>query len=148
MKSNIKILLLILLGVLLITLGLLVIYRKNSGQIIGDEKGISIENLLPKNEKKEAEQASQAQVGQKMFLEVSFPINGATFTSPTISVKGTTLPYAEIFINDVEAKADSSGNFSVNLTLEEGENLIYILANDSSGNFIEKELTVNLQSFE
>jgi hypothetical protein len=148
MKNKGNALLYIFIIVLLVTLGILVIYFKNSGQKASGLKGINIENILPKNEKKEAEQASEAQTGKKMFLEVISPKNGSTFTSSPISVKGSSLPYAEIFINDVETKADSLGNFSVNLTLEEGENMIYVLANDSLGNFLENELAVTLQTFE
>ena len=47
-----------------------------------------------------------------------------------------------MFVNESETKADSSGNFSATLTLDEGENYILVVANDSSGNYAEKEFTI------
>ena len=40
------------------------------------------------------------------------------------------------------------GNFSVNYNLDEGENLLTIVANDQAGNYAEKEMTVFLQTQE
>lgn len=84
----------------------------------------------------------------KIFLEISQPQDGATIDDLSVFVKGKTLPRAEVFINEVETKANSQGNFSARITLDEGENLIYVLANDAEGNFLEKEITVIVESFE
>lgn len=75
-------------------------------------------------------------------LVVTSPVNNVTVTSSTIVVKGKTLSGADVFVNDVETKADSNGNFSVSLDLDEGENYILIVANDINGNYSEKDMTV------
>lgn len=77
-----------------------------------------------------------------LSLILSSPTNGQTVTTSQIIVAGKTTPKAEIFINDVELSADANGNFSQSLTLEEGENYILIVANDTDGNFGEKELSI------
>lgn len=75
-------------------------------------------------------------------LTVSSPGNNTTTSSESISVKGKTVAGAEVFVNDVETRADASGNFSVTITLDEGENYILVVVNDALGNYSEKELTV------
>lgn len=81
----------------------------------------------------------------EFFLQVGSPKDGITVSSPSITVSGKTKSNADVFINDLETKADDDGVFSVNLTLEEGENIIIITAGDDEGNFDEEELTVNYE---
>lgn len=79
--------------------------------------------------------------------ESSIPL---TITSPTqttvqtktIKLTGKTLPSAEVFVNDSALIANSEGIFSISLTLDEGENVIVIDANDTEGNYAEKEITI------
>ncbi len=78
----------------------------------------------------------------EITLAVTSPSSGAVVRSSSVVVRGKTSANAEIFVNDAETKADSNGNFSVNLTLEEGDNYILVAANDTYGNYAEKELTV------
>lgn len=78
-------------------------------------------------------------------LTITEPLDKSTVNSSSIIIKGKTSPYADIFVNDSELKAGSDGNFSTNLTLDEGENTIDIAANDDEGNNAEKELTVTYQ---
>lgn len=87
-------------------------------------------------------QAPTQPISQEIILEVTQPANGATVTSPNLTVKGKTAPRADVFVNDEELKANASGNFSTVITLDEGENTIVIAANDSEGNSTEKELIV------
>ncbi len=75
-------------------------------------------------------------------LTISTPSNNTTVSSSSLAVKGKTVAGAEVFVNDLETKADASGNFSVIMTLEEGDNYILIVANDAAGNYSEKELSV------
>jgi hypothetical protein len=81
------------------------------------------------------------------FLTVSSPANGLTQKSKYLTVKGKSVPGAEIFVNDKEGKADSSGNFAVNIILDEGENTVVVIANDELGNVQEKDLTVTVETF-
>lgn len=75
-------------------------------------------------------------------LTISSPSNNTTVSGSSLTVKGKTVSGAEVFVNDLETKADTSGNFSVSLTLEEGENYILVVANDATGNYSEKELSI------
>lgn len=75
-------------------------------------------------------------------LTVSSPANNTTVSSASLMVRGKTVAGAEVFVNDAETTADASGNFSVSVNLDEGENYILVVVNDAAGNYSEKELTV------
>jgi len=75
-------------------------------------------------------------------LSLSAPSNNSTVSNASITVRGKTVAGAEIFVNDEETKADASGNFSLSIPLDEGENYLLVVANDAAGNYAEKELTV------
>jgi len=83
-----------------------------------------------------------------LTLEITEPKENALYKNPSIKIFGKTSPYAEVYINDIETKADEKGNFSAYYNLDEGENLLTIIANDSLGNYVEKEITVYLQTEE
>lgn len=75
-------------------------------------------------------------------LSVSQPNNGIVVTTSHITVTGKTVPNAEVAVNDIDMRADSQGNFSTAITLDEGENTIIVMANDAQGNSAEKDITV------
>lgn len=79
-------------------------------------------------------------------LEVIEPKESAVFSNPNIKITGKTVSYAEVFVNDKQTKADEKGNFSLDYTLDEGENLLTIVANDNNGNYAEKEIVVILNT--
>ncbi|MDO8658931.1 MAG: hypothetical protein Q7K55_09405 [Candidatus Levybacteria bacterium] len=83
---------------------------------------------------------------QEIELSIIEPKNEFISSNSSILVKGNTVPNAEAFINGIELKADKNGNFLTVFSLYEGDNSILILANDESGNYSEKEITVNYQS--
>jgi len=83
----------------------------------------------------------------QISLEISQPADKATVNSAALNVAGKTVPGADVFVNDRQTKAAADGSFSVGITLDEGENSIVIVANDSQGNYAEKELTVTLETF-
>jgi hypothetical protein len=87
-------------------------------------------------------------VSQGLTLEVIEPKENATYNDPSIKVSGKTSTYAEVYVNDIQTKADEKGYFSLNYNLDEGENLLTITANDKDGNYAEKEITVFLQTQE
>ncbi len=75
-------------------------------------------------------------VGQKapgFFLEVTSPQDGATVASDRIQVKGKTVPLAEVWVNENQTVADRNGNFSVAVSLEEGENYLLVSAGNENG---------------
>lgn len=79
---------------------------------------------------------------KEVSLVVSSPINGSTVTSPSITVKGTTAPRSDVYVNDKDAVADAKGNFSILISLNEGENFLMVTVVDPDGNTTEKEITV------
>lgn len=81
-------------------------------------------------------------------LDVTSPIDGETLSSTNATVTGKTVPSAEVFVNDATDKADTNGNFSINISLDEGQNEIVVSANDANGNVAEKDLTVTVASFQ
>lgn len=82
----------------------------------------------------------------QITLDITAPENNSTVTKSSVVVTGKTAPKAEVFVNDVETVANNAGNFSVTLTLDEGENPIVVVANDADGNMAEKELMVTYTS--
>ena len=80
-----------------------------------------------------------------LSLSITSPVSGQTVSTGQITVKGKTAPKAEVFVNDVELIADATGNFTQVVTLDEGENYILVVANDTDGNFAEKELIITYQ---
>lgn len=99
--------------------------------------------IQSENETKVIDQNSE----EEIFIELTNLKDKDVVKTSLLNIKGKTVANAEVFINDKETKADALGSFSVSLTLDEGENTIVISANDSLGNYIEKEITVTLESF-
>lgn len=86
----------------------------------------------------------EEQQAQKQFnFIVTSPVNNSTVKSSGIVVRGKSVPNADVFVNEKDTTSDSSGNFAVNYTLEEGDNYIIVGANDSYGNYKEQELHVS-----
>lgn len=81
-----------------------------------------------------------------IFLQVDQPKNNETVATAITTLIGKTLPNASVFVNEQELKADANGNFSIKVELDEGKNVIYIVAADEFGNYIEKEIIVNLET--
>lgn len=75
-------------------------------------------------------------------LKITSPKNNATVTSASLTVNGNTVANAEVFVNDSETVANANGDFSVTLTLEEGDNYILVIANNEQGYYSEQALTV------
>lgn len=79
-------------------------------------------------------------------LNVSEPQDKSVSQVSIINVRGTTAPNAEVYVNDKQTKADTSGAFMVSIALEEGDNYVLVAAADQDGGYSEKELTVSYQS--
>lgn len=110
--------------------------QKETGSIITE-----IGNSLSGQES--ASKMSAVETGLQ-FQNIS-PSDQSTVTSPYITLRGKTVAQGEVFVNDRETVADAQGNFSVQLTLDEGENPIMIVANDASGNVGEIEITLTYE---
>lgn len=88
------------------------------------------------------EEVISSEINEGIILEIISPINQSIVNTASVTVKGKTAPNADVFINEKELKADGSGNFSSVMTLEEGDNYIIVAANDTEGNYAEKEIVV------
>jgi bacillopeptidase F len=78
-------------------------------------------------------------------LELKTPSDGAQFKKDqnTINVTGSTDPNVSVTVNGFWAVIDDVNNFSYNLTLQNGDNEIKIIATDQAGNKSEKDIKVN-----
>ncbi len=92
------------------------------------------------------EKSTVEEVNQGLTLEIDQPKDKTKVNSSNIIVSGRTSPGADVFINDKELKANHQGKFSTNINLDEGENIITIVASDSQGNYAEKELVITLET--
>jgi hypothetical protein len=84
-------------------------------------------------------------VSQGLSLMIASPQHLSTVSTPSVVIKGTTSPKAEVFVNDKDLIADSKGNFSVTVNLDEGENTISVSANDADGNFAAEDIVVTYE---
>ena len=62
-----------------------------------------------------------------------YPIDGVEITEPTISVIGVTVPDAVVGVNGIPAEVNDLGIFSTLVSLDEGANLIEVVAADIRG---------------
>lgn len=131
----------IIVGIVIIAVGavvgLFVLLQKNTASRVSEKV-----NMVSPTPSAASGQSTPATVASELFLSVSTPLDGATVTTTTVTVRGMTAPRADVFINELEIRADAAGNFSGTLTLDEGENFITVMVNDESGNVAEKYLTV------
>ena len=96
--------------------------------------------LLPSSES-----ANMGAVESSLSLQIISPSDGSVVTSSYITLRGKTVAQADVFVNDTETVADANGDFSVGLTLDEGENPIIVVANDANGNVGEVEVTITYE---
>lgn len=82
----------------------------------------------------------------EISLEITSPKDNEVVTKSPIWVTGTTVKGAEVFVNDSETKADNDGNFKVSIPLDEGENEIFVTANDQNGNYAEGSVKITLNT--
>lgn len=83
-------------------------------------------------------------------LALDSPTDESVVTSRTITVSGKTNPNVTIVVTtdtgDSVVSPSSAGAFSLNLTLDTGENRILITAIDPSGQETQKQLTVSVET--
>jgi len=139
--------LLILSALVFVILAILVIFSDfSSSNLIKKFETVSGQKVVQtESETKVIDQSTTN--SEELFLDITSPQDNSVVSNPILTIKGTTVNNAEIFINDKETKSKADGTFSTTVTLEEGENILTIVMNDSLGNYIEKELAVSLESF-
>lgn len=63
-----------------------------------------------------------------------YPLDGLEVSQPVLTVVGVTRPDAVIGVNEVPAEVEGSGIFTARVVLEEGANLLEVVAADFEGN--------------
>jgi len=78
------------------------------------------------------------------YLTVTQPADGSIVDVGKIEVRGHTSPGAVVSVNDEIAMADTQGIFTVTINLEEGPNIIEVIASNEEGEGAGINLTVTL----
>jgi len=78
-------------------------------------------------------------------LQVLSPQDGAVVNAPQIEVSGTASAGAVVTVNDNIIVVGADGQFKTAIALDEGPNLIEIIASNDSGSETSVELTVTYQ---
>lgn len=81
----------------------------------------------------------------EISLTVTAPAKVAT---NKVTVTGNTAAGADVSINEANTVADAKGNFSLTVSLDEGENYLLVLAIDIDGKTAQKEIVVTSQTYE
>ena len=63
-----------------------------------------------------------------------YPLDGLEVSKPVLTVVGATRPDAVVGVNEVPAEVEGSGIFTARVVLEEGANLLEVVAADFEGN--------------
>jgi hypothetical protein len=75
-------------------------------------------------------------------LQILSPLDGAVVSTSQVEIVGTAPAGAVVSVNDDILIVGSDGQFKSTVTLEEGPNVIEIIANDASGNQVYLLLSV------
>jgi len=81
-------------------------------------------------------------VSGSLWLQILYPQDEAIVDAPHVSIEGRAPVETVVTINDEILLVGADQQFKTTLTLEEGPNLIEILASDVQGNQISFTLTV------
>lgn len=79
-------------------------------------------------------------------LSLTSPSSGLLTRDPVVLVSGTTEPNATVVVNGVDAAVNPSGQFSVEIGLQEGTNAITATATDAAGNQAQTSVSVTLDT--
>src|SRR3990167_6565182 len=120
--------------ILLIIIGLIFLYVRQGKKITlpsDDNDVILISQPAGGGQgKTESTQEETVNINEGITIVVSLPVDKSIVNTPSVLVKGTTAPNAEVFINEKDLKSDTQGSFSTTILLEEGDNYILVAAND------------------
>jgi len=80
-----------------------------------------------------------------LWLQILSPLDEAVVDTPQVDVIGSAPVGAVISVNDEILVVDSDLQFTIPVTLEEGPNLIEIIASDENGNELSVLLTITYE---
>jgi len=75
-------------------------------------------------------------------IDVALPMNGASISSPTVTINGRALRVNSLSLNGRPITVDQQGNFSETLIVFPGMNVITLSAQDQFGRNTQKELEI------
>ena len=78
------------------------------------------------------------------FLTVTQPADESIINTNKVEVRGRTSPGAVVSVNDEISTADTQGIFTITITMEEGPNIIEVIASNKDGNEARTSLIVTL----
>ncbi len=78
----------------------------------------------------------------EFFLTVTQPADDSIINADKVEVMGRTTPGAVVSVNGELAEVDEEGNFTMMVVLEEGPNIIEVLASDLEGNEDSRTLVI------
>ena len=78
----------------------------------------------------------------EFFLAVTQPADNSIISTDKVEVRGRTSPDAVVSINGELAEVDEEGNFTMMVVLEEGPNIIEVIASDLEGNQESRTLVI------
>ena len=71
--------------------------------------------------------------GERLFIEITEPEDESVVSTETVAVRGSTAADAVVSVNGAVVEVDAYGAFEAIVTLEEGPNLIEVVASDLTG---------------
>ena len=78
-----------------------------------------------------------------LFLTILEPANESIVETSTVIIRGKTVADAIISVNGEPVDVGTSGNFSWQVTLDEGPNVFDIIATDEDGNEVDAQLVIS-----
>ncbi len=78
----------------------------------------------------------------EFFLTVTEPTDNSIISADKVEVRGRTSPGAVVSVNGELAEVDEEGNFTMMVVLEEGPNIIEVIASDLEGNEQSRTLVI------
>ncbi len=78
----------------------------------------------------------------EFFLTVTQPADDSIISTDKVEVRGRTSPDAVVSINGELVEVDEEGNFTMMVVLEEGPNIIEVIASDLEGNQESRTLVI------
>lgn len=95
-----------------------------------------------------ASQLRTVLLDNEIALSVSFPTDNLATNQVTILVRGQTGTDVQLRLNEALVAVDADGNFSVTITLEEGQNELVFRAEDLAGNwmFLTRRVVLDISS--
>ncbi len=86
--------------------------------------------------------ATPARPVPALVLKVLEPADESVVTQASLVVRGQTVAGAVVSVDSALAAVDANGGFSAPITLEEGANLIEVVASDNAGNVLSQQILV------